>query len=74
MFGMLDYRAYKLYLILFFIPLFLLTLFQVFGLPFIYYAIGANLAENRILEIIISMIALLIIRGLMVCVCIRRSE
>lgn len=61
MFGMLDYRAYKLYLILFFIPLFLLTLFQLFGLPFIYYSIGANLAENRILEIIISIIALFII-------------
>ena len=58
MFGMLDYRAHKLYLILFGIPIFLLSMFNVFGIPFINYLIGVVSADERIWQIVVSLIAL----------------
>ena len=50
MFGMLDYRAHKLYFIIFFIPHFFITLFSLFALPFINYSMGAVIAEERIFQ------------------------
>ena len=61
MFGMLDYRAHKLYLMIFGIPNFLLALFSLFGLPFVYYAIGNNYADSHAMVIIYSLIACLLI-------------
>ena len=61
MFGMLDYRAHKLYLIIFGIPNFLLTLFSLFGLPFAYYGLGQSYAHSHTMVIVYSLIAWLII-------------
>ena len=58
MFGMLDYRAHKLYIILFFIPNLVFTLFAMFGLPLINYSIGLAFADERIYQILISIVAL----------------
>jgi hypothetical protein len=60
MFGMLDYRAHKLFLILFGIPWFILRWIAILGLPFAYYAIGLSVADNRLLQIGASLIALFI--------------
>ena len=60
MFGMLDYRAHKLYLILFGIPWFILRWVALIGLPFIYYGIGLELVNNRLLQILVSLVALFI--------------
>jgi len=61
MFGMLDFRAHKLYLIIFGIPNFLLLLISLFGLPFAYYEIGKSYADSYITQVIFSLIALVII-------------
>lgn len=60
MFGMLDYRAHKLFLILFGIPWFLIRWLAIIGLPFAYYGIGLSVADNRLLQIGASLIALFI--------------
>lgn len=60
MFGMLDYRANKLFLIIFGIPWFILRWIAILGLPFAYYAIGLSVADNRLLQIGASLIALFI--------------
>jgi len=54
MFGMLDYRAQKLYLIIFGIPVFVLSLLMVFGLPCINYALGLYFSNDRVWQIIVS--------------------
>jgi ammonia channel protein AmtB len=61
MFGMLDYRAHKLYLILFFLPNLALVLFATLGLPVINYSVGISLADNRVIQILISLVSLLIL-------------
>lgn len=61
MFGMLDFRAHKLYLIIFGIPNFLLLLISLFGLPFAYYEIGKSYANSYITQVIFSLIALVVI-------------
>jgi hypothetical protein len=61
MFGMLDYRAHKLYLLLFGIPWFVIRWMIILGLPFLYYGIGHQVADNRLLQILVSVIALFII-------------
>jgi len=61
MFGMLDYRAHKLYIILFGIPNFLLVLFSILGLPFLYYAAGSYFADTYVMKIIMSLICLIFI-------------
>lgn len=61
MFGMLDYRAHKLYLLLFGIPWFVIRWVIIIGLPFLYYGIGHQVAENRLLQIVASLVALFII-------------
>lgn len=60
MFGMLDYRANKLYLLLFSLPLLALRWFYVFGFPFINYIVGIELAESRILQIGITVISIFV--------------
>ncbi len=60
MFGMLDYRANKLFTILFGLPSLLLRWLYTFGAPFLYYGIGKMSAESRIYEVLISILALLI--------------
>ena len=61
MFGMLDYRAHKLYILLFSIPLFILVLFALFGLPIINYVVGLKLFDARILQIISSLVSAFIL-------------
>lgn len=61
MFGMLDYRAHKLYIILFFIPNLVLVLFSMFGLPLINYSIGLAFADERIYQILVSLVAVFIV-------------
>ena len=61
MFGMLDYRAHKLYIILFGIPIFILTLFAMFGLPIINYMIGLDLFDERIFQILSSLLSAFIV-------------
>ena len=54
MFGMLDYRAHKLYLLLFGIPIIVIQLAACFGLPFVNYALGHEFADDRLWQILIS--------------------
>ena len=61
MFGMLDYRSHKLYIILFFIPNLVLMLFAMFGLPLINYSIGLAFADERIYQILVSLVAVFIV-------------
>lgn len=60
MFGMLDYRANKLFTLLFGLPLLLLRWAYTFGAPFLYYFIGLAMSNNRIFQILISILALFI--------------
>ena len=55
MFGMLDYRAHKLYIILFFIPNLILNLFAIFGIKIISITIGLAFADERIFQFLIAM-------------------
>jgi len=52
MFGMLDYRAHKLYLILFGIPLFLVTWALIIGRPALAYLISYSYFENEVGEVL----------------------
>jgi hypothetical protein len=61
MFGMLDYRAHKFYIILFCIPSLILTLFMIFGSPILNYAIGLQLFDERIFQIISSLVSACIV-------------
>lgn len=61
MFGMLDYRAHKLYLILFGPIWFFIKWASVIGFPFMYYSIGLAIFDNRILQIGISLLSLVVI-------------
>jgi len=61
MFGMLDFRAHKLYLVIFGIPNFLLLLISLFGLPFAYYGLGHSYADSHIMLIVLSLVALIFI-------------
>jgi len=64
MFGMLDYRAHKLYLILFGIPIIILNLISIFGIGFIAYLVGFGFAETWLIKIILSVVLLFIIEML----------
>jgi len=61
MFGMLDYRAHKLYLILFGIPIIILKVITLLGIGFIAYLVGFSFAKIWIVKIILSVIILFII-------------
>ena len=54
MFGMIDYRAHKLYVLLFFPLFFLLRLLSLFAVPFSEYAIGVEFASERIWQIALT--------------------
>ncbi len=55
MFGMLDYRAHQLFLIIFGIPLFVIRWIVVLGFPLIYYSIGHSVVDGRIYSILVSL-------------------
>ena len=55
MFGMLDYRAHKLFWMLSVIPNWVLRMIILFLFPFIAYAIGNSMADARIWQIAISL-------------------
>jgi len=61
MFGMLDYRAHKLYFLIFFIPISLLTVFSLFELPLINYSIGYYFSDVRVFQILISLVSLFVL-------------
>ena len=61
MFGMLDYRAHKLYILIFFIPMSLLTLFSLFALPLINYSIGFYFSDVRVFQILTSLVSLFVL-------------
>ena len=50
MFGMLDYRASKLYWLLFFIPLFVYYIINVIGVPIIVYLVCVYYIEGFIFQ------------------------
>ena len=54
MFGMLDYRAHKLYLLLFGVPNIILLIFCLVGLPLINYTLGFGFADQRFMQILTS--------------------
>ena len=58
---MLDYRAHKLYFLIFFIPISLLTLFSLFALPLINYSIGYYFSDVRVFQILISLVSLFVL-------------
>lgn len=60
MFEMLDYRAHKLYFVLFGIPFFIIRWLVIIGLPLAAYDTGIHLSQERIFQIIITVISLLI--------------
>ena len=64
MFGMLDYRAHKLYLILFGIPIIIINLISIFGIGFIAYLVGFSFVETWLIKIILSVVVLFIVEGL----------
>lgn len=64
MFGMLDYRAYRLRLLLFFIPQTLLVFIAIIGLPLANYSIGLAFADTRFFQILVSLISLFILETL----------
>src|SRR5690349_9437822 len=69
MFGMLDYRAHKLYAVLVYPVVFVLTLFATFVLPIIAYLVGFSLSRDlgvesttvRTLEIVFAIVAYFLI-------------
>lgn len=60
MFGMLDYRANKLFLVFWIIPFFLSVLITLFGIPFSAYHIAYSYADNLILQFLIAIICIFI--------------
>jgi hypothetical protein len=54
MFGMLDYRAHNLYLLLHTVPTTILRLAAVFLIPAIAYGIGLNYGSSRVWQILIG--------------------
>ena len=61
MFGMLDYRASKLYWLLFFIPLFVYYIINIFGVPVIVYFVCVHYIENFIFQLIAAIPILFVI-------------
>lgn len=61
---MLDYRAYRLRLLLFFFPETALVLVAMFGVPILNYSVGVILFDNRILQILTSLVILLPVEAL----------
>ena len=61
MIGMLDYRAHKLYLLIFGLPIFVLRLFAILILPIINVSIGMYFFDSRIAQILASVFSLFIL-------------
>lgn len=59
MFGMLDYRAHKLYALLFYPITYALRLFAIFVIPFITYVIGMQFGSIRIWQVAVSIAAII---------------
>lgn len=62
MFGMLDYRAHKLYILLFGIPLFILNWFFILGIPVASYAIAKNYAYSWWGILLLGLLACLVVQ------------
>ena len=60
MFGMLDYRANKLFMLIFALPTIFLRWIYLFGFPFFNYFVGLALADNRIFQIGITLISFVV--------------
>ena len=56
MFGMLDYRAHKLYKVLVFPFTLVLSLFAILGLPIISYLIAAHFTSQRIIQLLLAVV------------------
>ena len=61
MFGMLDYRASKLYWLLFFIPLFVYYIINIIGVPIIVYLVCIHYIEDFILQLIAAIPILFVV-------------
>jgi len=61
MFGMLDYRAHKLWILLGYPFILIGRIFSIFVMPFIAFGIAINYANEPFLQIIYSIFALLVI-------------
>jgi hypothetical protein len=61
MFGMLDYRAHKLYRVLVYPVSFVLSIFNLFCLPIIAYFIAINFASQKILQFLLAVVVLFFI-------------
>lgn len=61
MFGMLDYRAHKLYKVLVFPVMFVLGVFAAFGLPLIAYLIATKFSSERIIQLLLAAVILLLL-------------
>ena len=61
MFGMLDYRAHKLYAVLISPVVFVLSVFAIFCLPLIAYLIAANFVSQPALQLLLSAIVLFLL-------------
>jgi hypothetical protein len=60
MFGMLDYRAHKLYLIIFGIPNLILWVLSVFGIPYLVIQISDNYTSSPLFLFLMSLVVLFI--------------
>lgn len=61
---MLDYRAYRLRLLLFFFPETTLVFVAMFGLPILNYSVGVMLFDHRTLQIVTSLVIILPVEAL----------
>lgn len=61
MFGMLDYRAHKLYKVLVFPIIFVLTVLNIFCLPIIAYLIAINYASESVWQFLLAVVTLFLI-------------
>jgi hypothetical protein len=61
MFGMLDYRANKFFLILFGLPLFVLRWVVILGMPFASYFVGLHFSTERFFQVLISLLSVVMI-------------
>jgi hypothetical protein len=61
MFGMLDYRAHKLFLLIFGLPIFILRMFAIFILPIVNVSVGIYFFDGRLAQILVSFLSLFIL-------------
>jgi hypothetical protein len=61
MFGMLDYRAHKLYVVLVGPVGFILRLVAIIIIPFVCYLIGISISSNRAIQVAVTVVAMFVI-------------